>query len=85
MKTVCWLIPKELENILAHDPNVMSGAICFKGTRVPVQALLDTIDDGDTVQDFLAGFPDVTVQQARAVLHWEQTQARQAFGLQTAE
>ena len=79
------MIPKELERILSSSPNIMSGAICFTGTRVPVQALLDTIDDGDTVQDFLTGFPDVTLQQARAVLHWEQTQARQVLGLQTAE
>ena len=69
------MIPEELENILSYNPNIMSGAICFKGTRIPVQALLDTIDDGDTIHDFLEGFPDVTPQQARAVLHWEQTQA----------
>jgi len=79
------MIPKELEGILSCDPKVMSGAICFVGTRVPVQALFDTIEDGDPLQDFLDGFPDVTLQQARAVLRWEQVQARQALGLQSAE
>ena len=79
------MIPKELEHILSHRPNVMSGAVCFAGTRVPVQALLDTLDDGDSVDDFLAGFPDVTPQQAQAVLHWEQAYARQVLGLEPAE
>ncbi len=71
------MIPKQLENVLSHDPNIMSGAICFSGTHVPVQALLDTLDDGDSVSDFLRGFPDVTAQQAQTVLRWEQSQARQ--------
>jgi uncharacterized protein (DUF433 family) len=79
------MIPKELEGILSRNPGVMSGAVCFAGTRVPVQALFDTIDDGNAVRDFLEGFPDVTLQQAQAVLHWEQAQARRLLGLEAAE
>jgi uncharacterized protein (DUF433 family) len=79
------MIPKQLEHVLSHSPDIMSGAICFVGTRVPVQALLDTLDDGDNVSDFLQGFPDVTAQQAQAVLRWEQSQARQALELEPAE
>ena len=77
-----YMIPRDLAGILASNPAIMSGAVCFRGTRVPVQALLDTIDDGDTVEDFLAGFPDVTYEQAQAVVRWEQGLARQALGME---
>ena len=79
------MIPQELKNILTSNTQVMSGAVCFSGTRVPVQALLDTLDGGESVRDFLGGFPDVTPQQALAVVHWEQTQARHSFGIETVE
>lgn len=74
-------IPLELHHILVTDPEVLSGAVRFKGTRVPVQALLDTLICHHTLEDFLEGYPDVTREQAFAVLLWEQNQARQAFGL----
>jgi len=79
------MIPDALKDILSHDPHIMSGAICFAGTRVPVQALLDTFDDGDSLETFLTGFPDVTRQQAHAFLHWEQNEARRVLGVQAAE
>jgi uncharacterized protein (DUF433 family) len=46
----------------------VSGAWVFRGTRVPVTAMFENIEDGATVQDFLAWFPGVTAQQARSVL-----------------
>src|SRR4051812_41285799 len=46
----------------------MSGAPCFAGTRVPVQSLFDHIEAGDTLQTFLDDFPEVTREQAIAVL-----------------
>ena len=46
----------------------VSGAWLFRGTRVPVTALFENIEDGATVQDFLEWFPGVTAQQARSVL-----------------
>jgi uncharacterized protein (DUF433 family) len=46
----------------------VSGAWLFRGTRVPVTALFENIEDGATVQDFLGWFPGVTAQQARSVL-----------------
>jgi uncharacterized protein (DUF433 family) len=46
----------------------VSGAWVFRGTRVPVTALFQNIEDGATVQDFLEWFPGVTAQQARSVL-----------------
>jgi uncharacterized protein (DUF433 family) len=46
------------------DPGRMSGEPCFKGTRVPVQALIDHIEGNSTLDDFLEGFPSVTRDQA---------------------
>ncbi len=75
-------IPKELESMLTANPETLSGAVRFKGTRVPVQALLDTLSRGLPVSDFLEGFPDVTEEQALAVIRWEQNHARETFGLE---
>ena len=46
----------------------VSGAWVFRGTRVPVTAMFENIEDGATVQEFLEWFPGVTPQQARSVL-----------------
>jgi uncharacterized protein (DUF433 family) len=46
----------------------MSGAVVFHGTRVPVQALLDYIEGGESIDDFLEGFPSVTREQIVAFL-----------------
>ncbi len=74
-------IPKELEDVLAIHPEIISGAIRFRGTRVPVQALIDTLDDGDGIAEFLEGYPGVTREQVEAVIRWEQSEARRALGL----
>ena len=76
-------IPEELTGVLDANPNIISGAVRFKGTRVPVQALIDTLDGG-SIEEFLDGWPDVTREQAEAVVHWEQNHARQTFGLEMA-
>jgi uncharacterized protein (DUF433 family) len=46
-----------------------------------VRALLDTLEDGDGLNEFLEQWPDVSREQAEAVIHWEQNYARQTFGL----
>jgi uncharacterized protein (DUF433 family) len=46
--------------VVESNPEVMSGAPVFTGTRVPVQALLDCLEEGDTIDSFLAGYPSVT-------------------------
>ena len=76
------IIPTELSDILVANPETLSGAVRFKGTRVPVQALLDTLSRGNPVSEFLDGFPDVTKEQALAVVQWEQNHARETFGLE---
>lgn len=74
-------IPKELEGVLVSTNDTLGGSVRFKGTRVPVQALLDTLICNHTIDYFLEGFPDVTKDQAEAVLKWEQNQSRHIFGL----
>ena len=51
-----------------RDADRVSGAWVFRGTRVPVAALFENVEDGATVQHFLEWFPGVTSQQARSVL-----------------
>ena len=49
-------------------PEKLSGAWVFKGSRVPVKALFENIEDGASVEDFLAWFPGVSKAQIDAVL-----------------
>ena len=46
--------------VVSCDPEVMGGAPVFAGTRVPVQTLLDYLEAGESIDDFLQGFPSVT-------------------------
>ena len=48
-----------LDQLIRIDPDVMSGTPVFASTRVPVQTLLDYLEAGDSIEDFLAGFPGV--------------------------
>jgi uncharacterized protein (DUF433 family) len=51
-----------------RDPGKVSGAWLFKGTRVPVKALFENLEDGARVDDFLNWFPGVAREQIEAVL-----------------
>jgi uncharacterized protein (DUF433 family) len=44
---------------ITRDPETMHGVPVFRGTRVPVQTLFDYLEGGDTLEDFLSGFPTV--------------------------
>jgi uncharacterized protein (DUF433 family) len=48
------------ERIVTVDADVMGGTPVFAGTRVPVQTLLDYLEGGETIDDFLEGFPSVS-------------------------
>jgi uncharacterized protein (DUF433 family) len=50
------------------DPEKLSGAWVFRGTRVPVSALFENLEGGATVKEFLSWFPGVGREQADAVL-----------------
>lgn len=49
--------------VICRDPEVMGGTPVFCGTRVPEQTLLDYLKGGETIDDFLAGFPSVAREQ----------------------
>ena len=51
-----------------RSPDVVSGAWDFRGTRVPVKALFENLEDGARLEDFLAWFPGVHRAQTEAVL-----------------
>jgi uncharacterized protein (DUF433 family) len=54
--------------VVLSTPEIMGGTPVFPGTRVPVQTLLDYLEAGDTIDDFLAGFPTVTREHVIAFL-----------------
>ena len=54
--------------VVSRNPDVMGGAAVFHGTRVPVQTLLDYLEAGESIDDFLEGFPTVTREQVIAFL-----------------
>lgn len=54
--------------IVSRDTDVMGGAPVFAGTRVPVQTLLDYLEAGDSIDEFLAGLPSVKREQVVAFL-----------------
>ena len=64
---------------VSADPDVVSGALVFRGTRVPVDALIENLEAGLTLDDFLDNFPTVSRDQAVQVLeHWRHTLRRLA-------
>jgi uncharacterized protein (DUF433 family) len=56
------------EEIVSRNPNVMNGALVFAGTRVPVKVLMDHLAAGDSLDEFLEGFPGVSREQTIAYL-----------------
>jgi uncharacterized protein (DUF433 family) len=53
-----------INEVVWVDPGRMSGEPCFRGTRVPIQALLDHVEGNATLEEFLDGFPSVSREQA---------------------
>ncbi|BAT55149.1 hypothetical protein NOS3756_41280 [Nostoc sp. NIES-3756] len=60
--------------IITASPDVMSGTPVFAGTRVPVSTLLDYLKAGESIDDFLEGFPTVKREQVIAFLEAAQAQ-----------
>lgn len=61
-----------LNEIVLVDPELMHGTPCFRGTRVPVQILLDDLKGGYTIDDFLAGCPTVSRESVETFLELAQ-------------
>jgi uncharacterized protein (DUF433 family) len=57
-----------VDQVLSSDPDVQGGAVVFSGTRVPVKNLIDYLEAGDSLEEFLDDFPSVTREQAVAAL-----------------
>jgi len=64
MKMLDWSQCQAVE----RDPGKLGGAWLFRGTRVPVTALFENLEDGATVEDFLSWFAGVRREQVEAVL-----------------
>jgi len=58
---------KELKGIVHSDPEIMGGTPVFVGTRVPLQNLVDYLEGGESIEDFLDAFPTVRREQVIAV------------------
>jgi uncharacterized protein (DUF433 family) len=54
--------------VCSRSPDVMGGTVVFHGTRVPLQTLLDYLEAGESIDDFLKGFPSVKREQIIAFL-----------------
>jgi uncharacterized protein (DUF433 family) len=57
-----------LTQIVRSDPEILGGTPVFVDTRVPVQALLDYLEGGDTIEEFLDDYPGVSRERAIAFL-----------------
>jgi len=55
-------------SLVSRDTEIMSGALCFTGTRVPVKNLFDYLEGSSTLEEFLEDFPSVTRVTAISVL-----------------
>ena len=60
-------MPKQ-PKVIHSDPDILGGIPVFVGTRVPVQNLIDCLEAGDSLEEFLDSFPSVTREQAVAAL-----------------
>ena len=58
----------DLHALVVSDPDIMSGAPVFAGTRVPVEILFEYLESGGSLGDCLDEFPSVSREQAQAVL-----------------
>lgn len=59
---------RSMKDAIIRDAEVMHGTPVFRGTRVPVQTLFDYLENGESLDDFLAGFPTVSRELAIQVL-----------------
>jgi uncharacterized protein (DUF433 family) len=60
--------------LITSTPDILGGTPVFRGTRVPVQTLIEYLEGGQTIDEFLYGFPTVTREQVIAFL--EEAKAR---------
>ena len=56
------------QSVVVSDPEILGGTPCFRGTRVPVDSLIDYLEAGDSLDEFLDNFPSVSRDAAVAAL-----------------
>ena len=61
------------QSVVKIDREIMSGAPCFSGTRVPIQNLIDYLEGGDSIDEFLDSFPTVSREQVISFLEEAKT------------
>ena len=57
-----------ISKIIVRDPRILGGTPVFRGTRVPIQTMFDYLEGGETLEDFLTGFPTVSRELALRAL-----------------
>lgn len=68
------MILMRIEEAIGRDPEIMSGELCFAGTRVPVKNLFDHLEADGSLAEFFDGFPRVSRAQVEAVLDLDSLQ-----------
>lgn len=58
----------DVSSFITRDSEIMGGQACFKGTRVPIQALFDHLEAGEALESFFDGYPRVTRTQVYSAL-----------------
>jgi uncharacterized protein (DUF433 family) len=61
------------QSVVVSDPEILGGTPCFRGTRVPVDSLIDYLEAGDSLDEFLENFPSVSREAAIAALEEAKT------------
>lgn len=74
----------DIADILSSDPEIVSGAVVFKGTRVPVDALFEYLAKGSSLEEFLDDFPTVERRLAKAALRLASEDLKGFFGKEAA-
>ena len=57
-----------MDSVIVKNPKILGGMAVFRGTRVPIQNLFDYLEGGETLEEFLEGFPTVSREAALAAL-----------------
>jgi uncharacterized protein (DUF433 family) len=66
------MMDSQRPSVFSSSPDILGGTPVFTGTRVPVHTLIDYLDGGDTIDDFLEGFPTVTREHVLTYLRANQ-------------
>lgn len=71
---------EDLKGIIHSNPDIMGGTPVFVGTRVPLQNLIDALEGGESIEEFLEGFASVARSQAIAVIEAGQLKMLEMVG-----